>query len=107
MTRRLSIRSAQGDGRVGSPRVRGGVDLRGRGRGRTSEGVCFPGNDVNQTRQTTLDFLDSLQTRPDPDLGPQCSSTSYPVPRPNPLRPDLTLESAEAPFWALSYLKDL
>ena len=39
-------------------------------------------------------------TRPDPDLGAQFS---YPIPRPTPLRPDLTLESADAPCWALSY----
>ena len=43
-------------------------------------------------------------TRPDPDLGAQFS---YPIPRPTPLRPDLTLESADAPCWALSYPKDL
>ena len=43
-------------------------------------------------------------TRPDPDLGAQFS---YPIPRPTPRRPDLTLESADAPCWALSYPKDL
>ena len=37
-------------------------------------------------------------TRPDLDLGAQFS---YPKPRPTPLRPDLTLESAVAPCWAL------
>ena len=39
-------------------------------------------------------------TRSDPDLGTQFS---YPIPRPTPLRPDPTLESADAPCWALSY----
>ena len=43
-------------------------------------------------------------TRPDPDLGAQFS---YLIPRPTPLRPDLTLESAVAPCWALSYPKDM
>ena len=37
-------------------------------------------------------------TRPDPDLGAQFS---YPIPRPTPLRPDLTLKNADAPCWAL------
>ena len=41
-------------------------------------------------------------TRSDPDLGAQFS---YPIPRPTPLRADPTLESADAPCWALSYLK--
>ena len=38
--------------------------------------------------------------RPDLDLGAQFA---YPIPRPTSFRPDLTLESAGAPCWALSY----
>ena len=37
-------------------------------------------------------------TRPDLDLGAQLS---YPIQRPDPLRPDPILESGAAPFWAL------
>ena len=95
MTRRLSI-FGSGD-RVGRPRVRGGVDLRGRGRGR--RGGVFP--------ETTMDFLDSLQTRPDPTR--PSTSTSEPnflivLSRdmtPSALRPDPILESGDAPCWAL------
>ena len=60
----------------------------------------------------TLDFLDSLQTRPDPTADPTstCGAQfSYPIPRQtrDPPSADLTLESAVAPCWVLSYLKDL
>ena len=66
-------------GRVRSPRVRLGVDLGGRGRGR--RGGVFP--------KTTLDFLDSLQTRPDPNRPRPRSPIfmSYPPTRPPPTRP--------------------
>jgi len=37
-------------------------------------------------------------TRPDLDLGAQFS---YPIPRPDSLRPDPILESGDAPCWAL------
>ncbi len=66
-------------GRVRSPRVRGGVDLGGRGRG--WRGGVFP--------ETTLNFLDSLQTRPDPTQ-PRPGSPifiSYPATQPPPTRP--------------------
>ena len=66
-------------GRVRLPRVRLGVDLGGRGRGR--RGGVFP--------KTTLNFLDSLQTRPD-STRPRPRSPifiSYPATRPPPTRP--------------------
>ena len=77
VTRRLS--NLGPGGRVRSPRVRGGVDLGGRGRGR--RGGVFP--------ETTLNFLDSLQTRPDPTRPRPRSPIfiSYPPTRPPPTRP--------------------
>ena len=77
MTLRLS--NLGPGGRVRSPRVRGGVDLGGRGRGR--RGGVFP--------ETTLNFLDSLQTRPDPTRPRPRSPIfiSYPATRPPPTRP--------------------
>ena len=77
VTRRLSIFGS--GGRVRSPRVRLGVDLGGRGRGR--RGGVFP--------KTTLDFLDSLQTRTDPTRPRPRSPIfiSCPATRPPPTRP--------------------
>ena len=83
-TSRLSVLSLPGQ-EVGSDlgEVNLGVRLReGVGRGR----VFSRNNDTGFV-------LDSLQTRPDPtrdlDLGAQFS---YPISRPTPVRPDLTLE---------------
>ncbi len=78
---------------AGSPRVRLGVDLGGRGRGR--RGGVFP--------KTTLDFLDSLQTRPDPTRPRPRSPTfiSYPSTRPPPTRPHSHTGERDAPCWAL------
>ena len=93
MTRRLSV-IGQGVGSDFYPRF--GVDLGGQPVGVGGAG-CSPGND------TGFPGLASDPTRPDPDLGAQFS---YLIPHPTALRPDPILESAEAPCWALSYLRD-
>ena len=51
--------------------------------------------------ETTLDFLVTSQTRPDPDPTPTTDLNFISCPPFDPLRPDLTLESADAPCWAL------
>ena len=86
----LSLRSG---GRVGSPRGRGRL---------TSEVSLGVGGGVFSRKRHWISWTRFRPdpTRPDPDLGAQFS---YPIPRPTPLRPDLTLESADAPWWALSY----
>ena len=91
VARRLS--NLGSGGRVRSPRVRLGVDLGGRGRGR--RGGVFP--------KTTLDFLDSLQTRPDPTRPRPRSPTfiSYPSTRPPPTQPHSHTGEQDAPCWAL------
>ena len=84
-------------GRAGSPRVRLGVDLRGRGRGRR-RGV-FP--------KTTLNFLDSLQTRPDPTRSRPRSEPNFHIISRDPtpyLRPrDPILKSAARRVGRFSY----
>ena len=78
----LRLSNLGSGGRVRSPRVRGGVDLGGRGRG--SEGGCFSEND------TEFPGLASDPTRPDPT---STSEPNFHILSLDPTPSDLT------PYW--------